>query len=109
LKFTVPRRDLRRETFRCGGNGGQNVNKRDTGVRFTHLPSGAVGESCEQRTQGQNERLALKKLTESKKFLLWCKMHMAALEEGHRSIEAKVDDMMKDENLKIETYDPEAS
>jgi hypothetical protein len=46
-------------------------------------------------------------MTETKKFQIYAKMQLAALEEGYRSIEAKVDKMMSEENLKIETYDPE--
>lgn len=59
------------QTFRCGGNGGQNVNKRDTGVRIIHPPSGAVGESREERSQLQNKKNAFRRMAESKKFQTW--------------------------------------
>lgn len=62
--FTVTRKDIRRDTFRCGGPGGQNQNKRDTGVRLTHISTGISAESREQRSQHQNERLALHKLAD---------------------------------------------
>ena len=46
------------ETFRAGGPGGQNQNKRNTGVRWIHVPSGATGEARDHRTQGENKRAA---------------------------------------------------
>jgi protein subunit release factor B len=102
VKFSVTSKDLVRETFRCGGKGGQNVNKRDTGVRFRHPPSGAVAESREHRTQGQNEREAFRRLAESPRFRAWAGLTLQAMEEGHRSVEAKVDAMMDEKNLRME-------
>lgn len=49
--FSVTLKDCVVETKRGSGKGGQNRNKRDTAVRIVHLPSGAVGESQEQRSQ----------------------------------------------------------
>ena len=101
-RVTVTAADCRRETFRCGGAGGQNVNKRDTGVRFVHEPSGAVGEGREHRTQQQNERAAWRRLAAHPKLQLWLRMRLAALEEGYRSAEAKVDAMMDERHLQVE-------
>jgi protein subunit release factor B len=101
-RVTITQVDCVRETFRCGGNGGQNVNKRDTGVRFRHAPSGAVGESREQRTQLQNERAAWLKLANHPKMKLWTRLQLAAQEQGFRDLDAKVDRMMTEENLRVE-------
>ncbi|MDO8499995.1 MAG: peptide chain release factor 1 [bacterium] len=52
--------DIKFEFFRVSGPGGQNVNKVETGVRITHLPTGVVVSSQETRSQQQNREHALK-------------------------------------------------
>lgn len=71
LAFSVGIDDCRTDTFRSGGKGGQNQNVRDTGVRIVHVPSGAVGESREERSQLQNKRTAFRRMAEHPKFKLW--------------------------------------
>ncbi len=59
-----PREDMqvRFETFRSGGKGGQNVNKVETGVRVVHIPTGIAVVSTEARSQHMNKQLALNRL-----------------------------------------------
>lgn len=57
------KRLLRFETFRSPGKGGQNVNKVESGVRVTHLPTGLTAHSVTARTQLANKKLALERLT----------------------------------------------
>ena len=64
-------KDCEVQTFRAGGAGGQNQNKRDTGVRVIHHPSGARGESREERSQLQNKKRAFVRMCETKEFANW--------------------------------------
>ena len=102
LLFTVSAKDCVRQTFRCGGKGGQNVNKVESGVRFIHKESGAVGESTTHRTQGLNEKEAWKRLVADPKFLTWHKIESARQLGLFIDVEAQVNQAMNLENLKIE-------
>ena len=48
--------EYRIEKFHCGGKGGQNVNKVETGVRVIHIPTGTVVQSTEERSQFRNRK-----------------------------------------------------
>ncbi|MCB0859016.1 MAG: PCRF domain-containing protein, partial [Solirubrobacterales bacterium] len=54
--------DIKTDTFRASGAGGQHVNKTESGVRFTHLPTGVVAESTESRSQHKNREIAMGRL-----------------------------------------------
>lgn len=99
LLFSVTIKDCEVQTFRCGGNGGQNVNKVESGVRIVHRPSGATGQACDTRDQFRNKRLAFKRMAESKAFKAWHYLECAK-RLGKPSIDDIVDREM--ENIKIE-------
>ena len=71
--------DVRFETFRSGGKGGQNVNKVETGVRAVHVPTGISTVCTDERSQHINKQVALKRLCEA------VESHSAAREASAKS------------------------
>lgn len=101
--LSVTLADCTVQTFRAGGKGGQNQNKRDTGVRIIHPPSGARGESREERSQLQNKKLAFRRMAESPAFRAWVRRQ--AGEDA--LLIAAVERELWPDRTKVEFYDPE--
>jgi peptide chain release factor 2 len=59
IEIEIKPDDLKRDTFRSGGPGGQHQNKTESGVRYTHLPTGLAAESRTERSQHKNDQMAL--------------------------------------------------
>jgi peptide chain release factor 1 len=98
VEITINPADLHIDTYRSGGKGGQNVNKVETAVRITHMPSGVVVACQQERSQFQNKERAMK--------MLRAKLYEAKLEEQTRSTAAQRKSMVGsgDRSDKIRTY-----
>ncbi len=59
IEIEIRADDLKRDTFRSGGPGGQHQNKTESGVRYTHLPTGIAAESRTERSQHKNDANAM--------------------------------------------------
>jgi len=101
LLFSVTKKDFDIQTFRSGGKGGQNQDKRDTGVRIIHRESGAKGESRTHRSQAQNKKEAFYRLIKSPKYKIWSNNKVIEIIRG-KTFEELVNEAIKADNIKIE-------
>ena len=90
--------ELRVEVMRASGAGGQYVNRRESAVRITHIPTGISAYSQEQRTQQQNREIALRVL----KARLWEKKRNEELQKLSEERKEQIGSGMRAE--KIRTY-----
>lgn len=98
VEVDINPKDLRVDTFRSSGKGGQNVNKLETAVRITHMPSGTVVECQEERNQQQNRNRAMAVL---RARLYDAKLRM---QQKQRSEERRQQVGTMDRSEKIRTY-----
>lgn len=102
LLFSVTTADCDEQHFTVGGHGGAGKDTSNTGVRFLHRASGAVGECREERSQKANRRKAWERLAAHQKFKAWHKLETAK-RLGLPSIDDLVEAAMDPKNLRIES------
>jgi protein subunit release factor B len=98
LVLSVTLADCEVHEFSVGGAGGQRRDKKKTGIRIIHPPSGAKGQATEQRSQHQNKKLAWRRMCESPEFKAWIRLRTG---EDARAV-AAVEQEMWPENIKVE-------
>lgn len=89
IEVSIPAEELRVDTFRSSGAGGQHVNKTDSAVRITHLPTGIVVSCQNERSQHANRRTAM--------AILQARLHEIERRKRHEQLAA-----LRGEKSKIE-------
>lgn len=98
VQIEINPNDLKIDVYRSGGAGGQNVNKVETAIRITHLPTGLVVQCQDERSQLKNRQKAMK--------VLKARLYDMKLQEQSNSIAAQRKSMVRsgDRSEKIRTY-----
>jgi len=96
LEITIDPKDLRIDTYRASGAGGQHVNKTDSAVRITHLPTNIVVQCQNERSQQQNRAFAMK--------MLYAKLAQKMKDEQDAKLSASIEKRKIEWGSQIRSY-----
>lgn len=96
LEITIDPKDLRIDTYRASGAGGQHVNKTDSAVRITHVPTNIVVQCQNERSQQQNKAFAMK--------MLYAKLSQKMKEEQDAQLSAGIEKRKIEWGSQIRSY-----
>jgi len=101
--LSLTKKDFEWQPCRGSGPGGQHRNKNFTGMRCTHIPSGASEIATDSKKQKVNKQNAFLKCVKSKKFKDWLYIETSKATGVQARIEDDVERQMSPNNIKIET------
>jgi protein subunit release factor A len=104
LLFSVTAKDCRFDYFKGTGKGGQKRNKTASGVRCTHIDSGAVGVSDDTRSQHENKVIAFRRMAETDKFKAWHKIECCKATGALAEAESRVERLMHPSKMNVEVF-----
>ena len=94
--------DFELQMFSAGGHGGQGNQHCNTAARIIHHASGAQGVSRDERSGGQNRKLAFERCVKTKEFQTWLRVEVARHTGLQDEIKRKVEDSLRSNNLRFE-------
>ena len=99
--FSVTAKECEWDYYRGSGKGGQKRNKTSNAVRCRHLPSGAMGQAEDGRSQSLNRQIAFARMAETKEFKKWVRVEAARATGALQEIKERIDKDLKNPHVTV--------